>query len=72
MAIVTKERAELIARAQACPRCHEYTYKRMKLRAADTTDHISGAAWVAEMTCGVCSAHLQLALESDGDVLFFS
>jgi hypothetical protein len=72
MAIVTKERAELIARAQACPRCHEYTYKRMKLRAADSTDQIADAAWVAEMVCGVCSAHLQLALESDGDVLFFN
>jgi hypothetical protein len=72
MAIVTKERAELIARAQACPRCHEYTYKRIKLRAADPSDHLTGAAWLADMVCGVCAAHLQLALESDGDVLFFS
>jgi transcription elongation factor Elf1 len=68
---VTKERAERIARAQACPRCSEYTYKRMKLRAAEPSDHVAGAAWIAELVCGVCSAHLQLALESDGDVLFF-
>lgn len=72
MPTVTKERAELIARAQACPRCHEYTYKRMKLRAADPGDQVTGAAWIADMVCGVCSAHLQLALESDGDVLFFN
>jgi hypothetical protein len=72
MTIVTKERAELIARGQACPRCREYTYKRIKLRAASTADHIAGAAWIAEMVCGVCAAHLQLALESDGDVLFFN
>ena len=72
MPTVTKERAELIARAQPCPRCHEYTYKRLKLRAADPGDHVTGAAWIADMVGGVCSAHLQLALESDGDVLFFN
>lgn len=72
MSIITKERAELIARGQACPRCREYTYKKIKLRAASTADHVAGAAWVADMVCGVCAAHLQLALESDGDVLFFN
>jgi hypothetical protein len=35
-------------------------------------DQIAGAAWIADMICGVCAAHLQLALESDGDVLFFN
>ena len=72
MTVITQERAERIARAQACPRCSEYTYKRLKLRAAEPTDHIAGAAWSAELICGVCSAHLQLALEVDGDVLFFN
>ncbi len=72
MTIVSKERAELIARGQACPRCREYTYKKIKLRAAGESDHVLGAAWIAEMVCGVCAAHLQLALESDGDVLFFN
>lgn len=71
MSTVTKERAERIARAQPCPRCSEYTYKKLKLRAASGDDHITGAAWVAEMICGVCDAHLQLALEHDGDVVFF-
>lgn len=69
--VVTKERAERIARAQPCPRCSEYTYKRIKLRPAIAKDHVVGAAWLAEMVCGVCEAHLQLALEADGDVLFF-
>ena len=49
MAVVTKERAERIARAQACPRCSEYTYKKLKLRAAEPSDHIDGAAWIAEL-----------------------
>ena len=70
--VITRERAERIARAQACPRCKEYTYKKLKLRAAVSADQIAGAAWIAEMVCGVCAAHLQLALESDGDVLFFN
>lgn len=72
MTTVTKERAELIARGQACPRCREYTYKKIKLRAVVESDHIAGAAWIAEMICGVCAAHLQLALESDGDIVFFA
>jgi hypothetical protein len=72
MTVVSKERAELIARAQACPRCREYTYKKIKLRPATPGDQISGAAWIGELVCGVCAAHLQLALESDGDVLFFN
>jgi transcription elongation factor Elf1 len=69
---ITQERAERIARAQPCPRCNEYTYKKLKLRSAVPADHIESAAWIAELVCGVCSAHLQLALEPDGDVLFFS
>jgi hypothetical protein len=72
MTLVSKERAERIARSQPCPRCKEYTYKKIKLRAAVSGDHITGAAWIAEMVCGVCAAHLQLALEGDGDVLFFN
>jgi transcription elongation factor Elf1 len=72
MTRVTKERAERIARAQPCPRCGEYTYKKMKMREATESDHLSNAAWLADMICGVCSAHLQLALESDGDVVFFN
>ena len=70
--VITKERAERIARAQPCPRCKEYTYKKLKLRAAVAGDQIAGAAWIADMVCGVCAAHLQLALEGDGDVLFFN
>ena len=72
MTAVSRERAERIARAQACPRCGEYSYKRFKLRAATTGDQIAGAAWLAELICGVCGAHLQLALELDGDVIFFN
>ena len=72
MMSVTKERAERIARSQPCPRCSEYTYKKLKLRAAVDGDHVTNAAWIAELVCGVCGAHLQLALESDGDVLFFN
>ena len=72
MPVVSRERAERIARAQPCPKCGEYTYKKIKLRAATSVDEITGAAWMAELVCGVCGAHLQLALEADGDVIFFN
>jgi hypothetical protein len=68
---VSRDRAERIARAQACPKCGEYSYKKFKLRAARADDDVAGAAWIADLICGVCNAHLQLALEPDGDVLFF-
>jgi hypothetical protein len=65
---VTRERAERIARATPCPRCREYTWKRVKLR--DGTDPAVGAAFTAEMTCGVCGALVHLGIDDDGDLLY--
>jgi hypothetical protein len=67
---VTRERADRIARATACPRCREYTWKRVRLRDADPGDRHVGAAWSVELTCGVCDKLVQLAIDDDGDVVY--
>jgi hypothetical protein len=67
---VTRERAELIARATACPTCREYTWRRVKVREAGPGEAAVGAAWAAELVCGVCAAHVHLALDDDGDLLY--
>jgi transcription elongation factor Elf1 len=71
LAPITRERAERIARAHACVRCREYTYKKLSVKpasAAITTE--LGAHWLATMTCGVCGLQQELGIDDDGDVVF--
>jgi hypothetical protein len=67
---ITRARAEFIARAQACPKCREYTWRKLKVKAAPDAERAAGAAWVAELVCGVCGAHVHVGIEADGDVGF--
>jgi transcription elongation factor Elf1 len=52
---ITKDRAERIARAHACQRCGEYSYKKFVIKEA-TGSHTKelGVAWQATLVCGVC------------------
>ncbi len=71
MAPISRERAERIARGQACAKCGEYTYKRLVVRPApDSILDELHAVWIAEMTCGVCGLQQELGLDEDGDVMF--
>jgi hypothetical protein len=73
LAPITRERAERIARAHACERCGEYSYKRLVVKPASTaiTEEL-GAAWVANKVCGVCGLHQEMGIDEDGDVVFLS
>jgi transcription elongation factor Elf1 len=70
---ITRERAERIARAHACERCGEYSFKRVIVKPAPASlrDEL-GAVWVATKTCGVCGLHQELGLDEDGDVVYVS
>lgn len=71
MAPITRERAERIAKAQACGRCGEYSYKRVSVKPAPQRLHDTlGVAWSAEKICGVCDAHLELGINEDGEIVF--
>lgn len=73
MAPITRERAERIAKAQACARCGEYSYKRVIVRPA--TKHLQeslGIMWSAEKVCGVCDAQIEMGIDEQGDVVYDS
>ena len=73
MAPITRERAERIARAHACERCGEYTYKKLTVKPA--TQAIAeelNVAWVATKVCGVCGLHQEVGMDEDGDIVFVS
>jgi len=68
---ISRERAERIARAHACTRCGEYSYKRIVVKPA--TDSVRDAlhvAWQASLVCGVCGTHQELGIDADGDVVY--
>jgi transcription elongation factor Elf1 len=73
LARITRERAERIARAHACEKCGEYTYKRLLVKpAAPTVRAELKAVWVASKTCGVCGLQQDVGIDDDGDVVFVS
>jgi transcription elongation factor Elf1 len=73
LARITRERAERIARAHACEKCGEYTYKRLLVKPAPATllEELR-AVWVASKTCGVCGLQQDVGIDDDGDVVFVS
>jgi hypothetical protein len=68
---IGKERAVRIAKAHACERCGEYTYKKVAVKPATKQQEKElGIAWTAEKVCGVCDAHLELGINSEGDIVY--
>jgi hypothetical protein len=71
LARVDKDRALRIAKAHACERCGEYSYKRVRVKAATHQQQEQlGIAWSAEKICGVCDAHLELGINDEGDIVY--
>lgn len=65
----SRERAERIARAQACVKCREYSWKRLRLRPATGPEREAlGAVWHVELGCGVCGLHQEIVIDAAGDV----
>ena len=68
---ITRERAERIARAHACERCGEYSFKKLVVKPASASLREElNAVWVATKICGVCGLPQELGLDEDGDVVF--
>ena len=68
---ISKERAERIAKAHACGRCGEYSYKRVSVKPA--SKHLAeslGVVWSTQQICGVCDAHLELGIDGEGAVVY--
>lgn len=68
---ISRERAEIIARAHACISCQEYTYRKITLREPSAAlKQEFGEVWHAVLICGVCGLHQELGIDDDGDVLY--
>ena len=69
MAEITRERAERIARAHACERCGEYSYKKLTVKPASREHREEfGEAWHAAKVCGVCGLHQELGIDAEGEI----
>ena len=68
---ITRDRAERIARAHACERCGEYSFKKFAMRvAAESQREALNVVWIAKKTCGVCGAEQEVGLDPEGDIVF--
>ena len=68
---ITRERAERIAKAHACERCGEYTYKKLVVKPA--TPSIAEelkVTWVATKVCGVCGMEQEMGIDAEGDIVY--
>lgn len=68
---ISRERAEVIARAQECEHCREYNYKKVQVRPA-TESQIKAlqALWIVRRICGVCGLESEMGLDAEGDIVF--
>lgn len=70
---ITRERAERIARAQACVVCGEYSYKKIAVKpAAEAHRKEFNELWHAVLVCGVCDAHQEMGIDTDGEIVYVS
>ena len=70
---ISRERAERIARAHACPACLEYTWRKVSIREPSVALRAElKVAWTAALVCGVCGHHVELGIEEDGDIAYSS
>ena len=68
---ITQERAERIARAHACVKCKEYTYRKFSVKpSAARVNAALGVEWTATLTCGVCGREQEIGIDGDGDVVY--
>jgi transcription elongation factor Elf1 len=70
-AIIPRERAERIARAHACVRCKEYSYRKVAVKPSTASlREALGEVWHALLVCGVCGTTQELGIDADGDVVY--
>lgn len=68
---ISRERAEVIARAQECSHCREYNYKKVHVKPSSESQlRELSAVWVVRRVCGVCGLETEMGLDADGDIVF--
>jgi hypothetical protein len=68
---ISRERAERIARANACVRCAEYSYRKVSILPPSAALRKEfKEEWHAVLVCGVCGTHQELGIDAEGDVVY--
>jgi hypothetical protein len=68
---ITRERAERIARAHACPNCLEYSFRKVVVAPASQANREAlHEVWHARKVCGICGYEHELGIDADGDVIY--
>jgi transcription elongation factor Elf1 len=68
---ITRERAERIARAHACPHCLEYSWKKVVVKPASASHRKELLeVWHAVKVCGVCGLGQELGIDAEGDIIY--
>jgi hypothetical protein len=71
--VISEDRAVRIARAHACERCGEYSYKRLVVKPATDENRTElGEAWHAYKICGVCGMEHEMGIDAEGEVVYVS
>jgi hypothetical protein len=71
--VISQDRATRIARAHACERCGEYTYKKLVVKPATDENRTElGESWHAFKTCGVCGMEHEMGIDDDGEIVYVS
>ena len=69
--VISRERAERVAKGHACEHCNEYSYKRLTVKVATPSQRKElKEAWHAVKTCGVCGLEQEMGIAADGDILY--
>jgi hypothetical protein len=68
---ITQERAERIARGHACDHCGEYSFKKLRVRAASESHRKAlGEVWHVTKICGICGMHQEVGIDAEGDIVY--
>jgi transcription elongation factor Elf1 len=68
---ITRERAQRIAKAHACEKCGEYSYKRLSIRPATADQRAEfGEHWHVTKVCGVCGQEQDMGIDAEGEVVY--
>jgi len=68
---ITRERAERIAKAHACERCGEYSYKKVSVKPASKSQQETLHVTLhASKICGVCGTEQEMGIDADGDIIY--
>ena len=69
--VISKDRAERVAKAHACEHCGEYSYKKLAVREPTAMQRKElKEAWHAVKVCGVCGLEQEMGIDAEGDVLY--